>query len=195
MNTKKRSLHTSLLILSVIALFPISAFAHVVVGATTGFGAGFSHPFSGFDHLLAMIAVGLWAAQLRGRAIWAVPGAFVTLMVFGGILAVSGTRLPYVEAGILASIMVLGIMIAAAFRFPVLVNVFIVGIFAVFHGHAHGTEMPLAFTACGRNSGWNDAAKAEYRKNSSVCWCSYRSEWCLSGIFLKPSGDLTITSP
>jgi urease accessory protein len=154
MSTNKKCLQLGLLALSVIAFFPVSAFAHTGIGSTTGFGAGFSHPFGGFDHLLAMVAVGLWAAQMGGKAIWAIPGAFLSLMIIGGVLAMSGIHLPYVEAGILASVMVMGVLIAAAFKFPVAVSALIVGVFAVFHGHAHGAEMPLAMGAVSYSLGF-----------------------------------------
>jgi urease accessory protein len=152
MSTNKKCLQLGLLALSVIAFFPVSAFAHTGIGSTTGFGAGFSHPFGGLDHLLAMVAVGLWAAQTGGKAIWAVPGAFMSLMIIGGVLAISGIHLPYVEAGILA--LVMGVLIAAAFKFPVAVSAVIVGVFAVFHGHAHGAEMPLAMGAASYSFGF-----------------------------------------
>jgi urease accessory protein len=138
----------------VIALLPAAASAHTGVGATTGFAAGFSHPFSGFDHLLAMLAVGLWAVQMGGKARWAVPGAFVALMILGGLLGLSGIQLPYVEAGILASVLVLGILIAAGLKLPLLVSMSLVGGFAVFHGHAHGAEMPMAMSAVAYSLGF-----------------------------------------
>lgn len=129
-------------LLALSGLIPLTALAHTGVGHTSGFWAGVGHPFSGADHMLAMIAVGLWAAQMGGRALWTVPAAFVGLMLVGGGLAMAGVALPLVEQGILVSVMVLGVMIAAAFRLPVLLSVLIVGFFAIFHGHAHGTEMP-----------------------------------------------------
>ena len=143
----KKSLRLSLLMLGAMSLLPISVFAHPAVGETTGFGLGFGHPIGGADHLLAMLAVGLWAAQMGGRAIWAVPSAFVTLMIFGGSLAVAGIHLPYVEEGIVVSVLVFGLLIAATFKFSATVSAFIVGVFAVFHGQAHGAEMPLAIGA------------------------------------------------
>jgi urease accessory protein len=144
MNSRKNSLYVTLSILGVVAFFPLSAFAHPDHGATTVFASGFSHPFGGLDHWLAMVAVGLWAAQMGGRALWIVPGAFVSLMLFGGMLAMSGFHLPYVEAGILTSVMVLGVLVAAAFKFPLAISAAIVGLFALFHGHAHGAEMSMA---------------------------------------------------
>jgi urease accessory protein len=138
----------------VIAMLPAAASAHTGVGATTGFVAGFSHPFGGFDHLLAMLAVGLWAAQMGGRARMVVPAAFVSLMMVGGLLALSGLYLPYVESGILASVLVLGILIAAGLKLPLPVSVLLVGSCAVFHGHAHGAEMPLAMSAVSYSLGF-----------------------------------------
>jgi len=150
----KNWLRFSSLIVGVIALLPISVYAHTGVGQTTGFGAGLGHPIGGIDHLLAMVAVGLWAAQLGGRAVWVVPGAFVSLMIFGGILAFSGVQVPYVEQGILVSVLVLGVLIAAAFRLPLAASAVLIGIFAVFHGHAHGAEMPLAMGAVSYSLGF-----------------------------------------
>ncbi|HVM61747.1 MAG TPA: HupE/UreJ family protein [Verrucomicrobiae bacterium] len=118
------------------------AYAHVIPGDVHGFGSGFAHPFSGLDHILAMTAVGLWAAQLGGRARWLVPLSFVGVMALGGALAMAGLRMPFTEEGILLSILVLGILIAVAARFPVAVSMVIVGLLAFFHGHSHGTEMP-----------------------------------------------------
>jgi len=125
--------------LSLFLLFgSASAFAHTGTGV-----AGFLHPFSGLDHLLAMLAVGIWAAQLGGRALWFVPATFVLTMLAGGGLGMVGVTLPYIEAGILASVLVLGIAIAAMVRLPLLGSLLLVGIFALFHGNAHGLEMPL----------------------------------------------------
>lgn len=130
-----------------ICFLPISAFAHTGVGQTSGFIAGFSHPLGGVDHLLAMIAVGLWAAQMGGRAVLIVPGAFVSMMIVGGVLGMSGIHVPYIEEGILVSVFVLGILIAGAFRLPLVISGILVGVFAVFHGHAHGAEIPIAIGA------------------------------------------------
>ncbi|QEX17738.1 protein hupE [Hypericibacter terrae] len=118
--------------------------AHLIGEHGAGFEAGILHPLSGLDHLLVMIAVGIWAAQLGGRAIWAVPCAFVGFMVVGGLLAVSGISMPLVEPGILGSVLLFGLLIATAARVPTVVGMAIVGLFALFHGHAHGTELPEA---------------------------------------------------
>jgi urease accessory protein len=118
--------------------------AHLIGEHGAGFEAGILHPLSGLDHLLAMIAVGIWAAQLGGRAVWAVPCAFVGCMAVGGLLAVTGVSLPLVEPGILGSVLLFGLLIATAARVPTVVGMAIVGLFALFHGHAHGTELPEA---------------------------------------------------
>ncbi|MEJ2501048.1 MAG: HupE/UreJ family protein [Campylobacterales bacterium] len=120
-----------------------SLFAHTGVGTTAGFSAGFMHPIGGLDHVLAMVAVGLWAAQMGGRALWAVPAAFVGMMLVGGTLGISGVGIPFIEMGIIASVVVLGLLIAGGIKTPVAAGMAIVGAFAIFHGHAHGTEMPV----------------------------------------------------
>lgn len=127
-----------------------AASAHTGMGATSGFSHGLAHPLGGLDHLLAMIAVGLWASQLaqsdkahnNKHALWMVPLSFVALMILGGVLGAEKIALPFVETGILMSVLVLGVLVAAAVRLPILVSVVVVGVFALFHGHAHGVEMP-----------------------------------------------------
>jgi urease accessory protein len=121
-----------------------AAQAHLISAQGAGFAAGFAHPFSGLDHLLAMVAVGLWAAQLGGRARWLVPLAFMGAMAAGAGLALAGVRLPAVETGIASSVMILGLLVAISARLPAVTSAVLVGAFAVFHGHAHGTELPQA---------------------------------------------------
>lgn len=106
-----------------------------------GLERGFTHPFSGLDHLLAMLAVGLWASQLGDKARWAVSCTFVAVMLIGWIYGSLGWPLPGVEAGIAASVLVLGLLIAAAWKLPLVAGMIISAVFAFFHGHAHGTEM------------------------------------------------------
>ncbi|WP_421694348.1 HupE/UreJ family protein [Aestuariivirga sp.] len=118
------------------------AHAHTGAGDASGFVHGFSHPFSGLDHILAMVAVGLYAAQRGGRALWLVPLAFVGMMAVGGVLGVYGVNLPLVELGIAASVIVLGAAVAFEVRLPTAAALGLVGFFAIFHGHAHGAEMP-----------------------------------------------------
>jgi urease accessory protein len=128
----------------VLALAASATYAHHLEVMGTGFGAGFGHPFLGLDHLAAMIAVGVWAAQAGWRPVWGVPLVFMTVMAFGAVLAFAGIALPAVEAGIAASVLVLGLLIAAAVRLPATAGAAIVAAFAVFHGHAHGSEIPQA---------------------------------------------------
>lgn len=151
---KKLSMPLLLTTLCALCLLPISALAHTGVSQTTGFIAGFVHPIGGADHLLAMMAVGLWAAQMGDRAAWAVPGTFVSMMIAGGVLGISGIQVSYVEEGILVSVLVLGALIAGAFRLPLSISGALVGIFAVFHGHAHGAEMPMAIGAVSYTAGF-----------------------------------------
>jgi urease accessory protein len=119
------------------------ALAHTGAGTTHGFAEGFGHPFSGADHILAMVCVGLWAALLGGRATWIVPAAFVVAMAAGGVAGAYGIGIPFVEAGILASIVILGLLVAFNVRLHVAAAAAVAALFAVFHGHAHGAEMPV----------------------------------------------------
>ena len=120
------------------------------------FWTGFFHPLGGLDHLLAMIAVGLWAAQQGGRAVWAVPVCFVGAMAFGGILGMQGGEwsLVGVESGIAGSVLVLGLCIAWAVRWPWSVSAVLVGFFALAHGAAHGAELPGGLSAWGYTLGF-----------------------------------------
>lgn len=117
------------------------AFAHLDPIEHGSFAAGFSHPLFGFDHILAMVAVGLWAALQGGRAVWIVPAAFVGTMAIGFAAAIAGVPLPFVEPVILASVIFIGIAIALALPIPTSAVAAMVGFFAFFHGHAHGGEL------------------------------------------------------
>ena len=132
-----------------LALLAGTASAHTGEGINTGFASGFWHPILGWDHVVAMVAVGLWGAFLGRPAIWILPVVFPLVMAFGGALGVLGVPLPAVETGIALSGLVLGLLIAFAVRAPLPVAAAVVGIFAIFHGHAHGTELPEAFSAYG----------------------------------------------
>ncbi|MEZ9198190.1 HupE/UreJ family protein [Shewanella sp. 10N.286.54.B9] len=107
-----------------------------------GFISGFNHPVLGFDHLLAMICVGLLSTRLGGRAIWTVPAIFVLFMLFGGIIGLLSIPIPFVEFGIAASVLLLGLALAIDKKLPQWLVMAFVAIFAIFHGHAHGVEMP-----------------------------------------------------
>jgi urease accessory protein len=131
----------------ILAGLSLSAFtgvaeAHTGVGSTIGFTHGFLHPLSGIDHMLAMVAVGLFAARLGGRALWLVPSTFVAMMAVGGILGINAIPVPFVEIGIALSVLVLGAAVALDFSLPTAAAMALVGVFAIFHGHAHGAEMP-----------------------------------------------------
>lgn len=131
--------------LAVFAALPSLALAHPGHdGHDFGwdFSAGLAHPLSGWDHLLAMVAVGLWAAQLGGRARWLVPASFVALMTAGAALGQAGWHIAGSEQAIAASVLVLGLLVAGAIRLPVSASMTLVGAFALFHGVAHGAEMP-----------------------------------------------------
>ncbi len=139
-----------------LAAFALPVFAYAHPGhegheLTWDFTSGATHPLLGWDHLLAMIAVGLWAAQLGGRSRWLVPISFVTVMILGAALGQDGLALPGLEQGIAASLFVLGLLIATTTKLSAPASMVIVGAFALFHGMAHGTEMPA--TASGLNYG------------------------------------------
>ncbi len=133
-----------LIALAAPCLFAGTASAHTGSDALGGFAGGLTHPLLGLDHLLAMIAVGLWAAQQGGRALWAVPAAFVAAMGLGGALAWTGGELPQIEAAIALSVLALGLLIATRRRWAVPAGMAVAAVFALFHGYAHGLEMPQA---------------------------------------------------
>jgi urease accessory protein len=142
-----KPLLASSLALVVVAATASGAAAHTFGAQGAGFAQGFLHPFGGIDHLLAMVAVGLWAAQRGGRALWAVPAAFVAMMAVGGVAGASGVTLPLVELGIAVSLVVLGAAVAFSIRLPIAAAAALVGLFALFHGHAHGAELPETASA------------------------------------------------
>jgi len=119
-----------------------AAWAHVEGGQAAGFVTGLQHPWSGLDHVLAMIAVGLWGAQLGSPALWLLPIAFPVMMAVGAMMGLVGIPVPGVEIGIALSAIVLGTMILAEVRAKLALAISVVGVFAIFHGHAHGTELP-----------------------------------------------------
>ena len=139
---------------AVFAFVPVAASAHVGAGDSHGFAHGFLHPLSGIDHILAMVAVGLFAAHLGGRALWLVPLSFVSVMALAGIAGMVGVRLPFVEIGIGMSVIVLGLAVAFQLSVPTLVAMAMVGFFAIFHGHAHGAEMPETMSALPYGAGF-----------------------------------------
>jgi urease accessory protein len=122
-------------------LWPETASAHADHGEAGGFLSGVRHPISGLDHVLAMVAVGLWGAQLGSPAVWLLPIAFPMMMAFGGMLGLIGIPVPGVEIGIAVSGVALGAMVLGEVKAPLAASIIMVGIFAIFHGHAHGTEL------------------------------------------------------
>jgi len=129
---------------TMLMMFASVASAHEGAGIAGGFYSGFMHPVLGWDHVIAMVAVGLWGAFLGNPAIWILPVVFPLVMAFGGALGVIGVPVPAVETGIAVSAIVLGAMVAFTVRPPIWIAAVIVGAFAIFHGHAHGTELPGA---------------------------------------------------
>ncbi len=142
--------------LALFALLAASATAqaHGTTGAVDGFAAGFLHPLSGVDHLLAMVAVGIWGAALGAPLLWALPVAFPLLMVAGGVLGIAGVPLPFVESGIATSVIVLGLAIVAMWRAPPPLAVAIVAAFGICHGYAHGLELPRAASPAAYSAGF-----------------------------------------
>jgi urease accessory protein len=130
------------LVLALSLLRPASALAHTRGGEALGFLSGLQHPVSGLDHVLAMIAVGLWGAQLGAPAVWLLPVTFPMVMAFGGMLGLMGVRIPGIEIGIALSAIGLGFAVFHEARPQLWVAALLVALFAIFHGHAHGTELP-----------------------------------------------------
>lgn len=135
----KSLLRSSLAFFSMIC--PALAYAHTGIDAQNGWVHGFIHPIGGLDHVLTMIAVGLWAVQMGGRTIWLAPFTFVAVMALGGVVGIIAIPFIYTELGIIISLLVFGMLIAAAIRLPLIVSVVVVGVFAFCHGYAHGAEM------------------------------------------------------
>lgn len=133
--------------LGLVMLWSQTAFAHAQQGKAAGFLSGLAHPLLGLDHVLAMVAVGLWGVQLGAPAIWLLPVAFPMVMAVGGMLGLMNVPLPGIEYGIAASAILLGTAVLSEVRPPLAVAAFVVGVFAIFHGHAHGTELPAGQSA------------------------------------------------
>ena len=136
-----------LVVVSLLLFMPCLAEAHPETGTVGGFIGGFTHPLKGLDHIVAMVAVGLWGAYLGSPAMWLLPVIFPVVMAFGGALGVLGVPLPFTETGIALSGVLLGMAVLFAARPPLWLAGTLVGVFAIFHGHAHGAEMPHAANA------------------------------------------------
>jgi urease accessory protein len=138
---------------AILVAIPGAALAHPGHDAG-GFAHGVMHPLGGLDHLLVMVAVGLYATLPGRRALWLVPATFVGVMAIGGALGATGYPIPYAEIGIALSVMVLGLAVALRVSLPTLAAMALAGLFAIFHGHAHGTEMPADATAVSYSAGF-----------------------------------------
>lgn len=158
----KRTPLSALAALAVLAASSTVASAHVGVGSTGGFAHGFWHPIGGLDHILAMVMVGLFAAQLGGRALWLVPAAFVGVMAVAGLGGFAGIPVPFVELGISLSIVVLGAAVGLGLRTLVASAMGLVGFFALFHGYAHGAEMPDSVAGLAYGAGFVAATALLY---------------------------------
>jgi urease accessory protein len=176
-NRLSRGLRQSLLALGTVALclLPTIAQAHIGGNHGGGFGDGLQHPIGGLDHLLAMVAVGLWAAQLGGKARWVLPIAFLALMGLGGMLGMSQLPLLGIEAGILGSSLLLGALIIRAVRLPLGWSVGLVGSLALCHGFAHGLEMPAAANAWGYAAGFLLATAGLHFAGFVTAWACQRA--------------------
>jgi len=135
-------------LLAVMTMFtPLIADAHILSAEQSSLNAGFQHPFHGLDHLLAMLAVGLWSAQLGRKHILWIPLSFVGALSLGGVLGSAGLIIPFVEVGIIISLIGVGALVAGAVKLPSTVGMILVGSFALFHGYAHVMEMPQGVAA------------------------------------------------
>jgi len=150
----KRSLLLAAGIATTVAGLSSPAMAHITNASGAGFAGGFSHPFSGLDHILAMITVGLWASQLGRPAYWVLPLTFPVVMVMGAILGMMDLPLPWVEIGTAGSVIILGAMVALALKPSLAVSVVLIGLFALMHGHSHGTELPQAASPIAYGAGF-----------------------------------------
>lgn len=160
------------IIVALLTLTAAPAFAHVGHGETSSFAAGLAHPLGGLDHVAVMIAVGLWAALKGGRALWLWPAAFVGLMLVGGALGMAHVALPFVEPAILASVVALGLCVALALDVPVAAGAAIVGVFALFHGHAHGTEVLEGMNGVEYMAGFAAATAALHLAGIALAWAT-----------------------
>jgi urease accessory protein len=153
-NTMRRSFKLLSLAAAATVGFSTAALAHVGDHSHMSLTEGLLHPFTGLDHVLAMVAVGLWASQLGGRALWLLPLTFPAVMAIGAALALSGVTLPLVEIGIAGSVMVLGAVVALALRPSLAISIPLIGAFALLHGYSHGVELPASASALSYGAGF-----------------------------------------
>lgn len=169
-------------------LWPALALAHVGQGDIGGgFIAGFTHPLFGLDHVIAMVAVGMWGAQLGQPAIWLLPVTFPTVMALGGVLGAMGVPIPGIEIGIALSAVALGAMVAFSARPPLAVAAVLVGVFAIFHGHAHGAELPESANAIAYSAGF---VVATGLLHASGILLGVAHRWAIGAKLLRAGGAL-----
>lgn len=162
---------------------PVLASAHVAAGPTVGFMAGLGHPFSGADHLLAMTAVGAWAAMLGGRAAWQLPATFLAVMIAGAIWGTIHPALAGSESLIAISLLALGALVAARAKAPIAAALGLVALFAFAHGHAHGSEMPADAAGLAYGAGFVAAAALLQAAGAATgSWLMTRSVWFARGV-------------
>jgi len=161
------NLNRKILIATTLLLSPALAFAHPGHDHA-GVMSGLAHPLFGIDHLLAMLAVGLWAAQQRGAARWALPLTFVATMLFGGLLGFAGIEIPLMETGIAGSVLALGLLVALAVRPPLAIAAGLTALFAASHGVAHGLELPALSSPWGYAAGFVAATAALHAAGYAV---------------------------
>jgi urease accessory protein len=181
----KHASRLALLLAAIVVVTAPMAYAHTGVSETSGFMRGFAHPFGGLDHVLAMVAVGLWAGQRGGRARWIIPMTFVTIMILGGVSGAMGVAFPYVEQGVALSVLVLGFLVAAAVSWPLPASMLLVGVFALFHGHAHGAEMPVTVSGIEYGAGFVLATAILHAGGIGAAICSRNLH---RGVLLRLSG-------
>lgn len=171
--------------------------AHPMAFHTGGFATGIAHPFLGLDHVLAMVAVGVWAAQCGGRARIALPAAFIAAIAAGGALAMAGVAWPHVEAGVAATVLAVGLLIALAVQLPVFAGAALAAIFALTHGYAHGAELPAATSPVAYAAGFVFASAL------LVAFGVYAGRWTVAtprgaraiGACVAAAGVLMLASP
>ncbi|MFZ6815780.1 HupE/UreJ family protein [Undibacterium sp. Rencai35W] len=161
-----------------LSVYALSAFAHDGVHMEVmGFADGFAHPFSGLDHILAMVAIGLWAAQNKRAALWVLPVCFPLMMVAGAVFARSGYPLPLVEPGIASSLAVLGLLIAFAVKMPLWSATLIVSVFGALHGYAHGKEISASSSMLLAGGGFVIATLLLHACGLGLSWFASNSRW------------------
>jgi urease accessory protein len=181
----KRSLMFVAGIALIMSALSSPAMAHITNASGGDFAHGFTHPFSGLDHILAMIAVGLWASQLGRPAYWMLPLTFPVVMAAGAVLGFAGVPLPWVEVAIAGSVIILGALVALALRPSLTVSIALIGLFALMHGHSHGTELPQATSPLAYGTGFLIATVLLHAIGLAI---GGTSRWPLARVGLRTAG-------